>query len=230
MRAVCIIPARGGSKRIPRKNIRNFLGAPILHYSIRAAIESGVFSNVVLSTDDEEIANSGMVVGASVPFMRSQRNSDDHSTTADVIKEVLDRLKDEGSLFDVFCCVYPTAPFVTAEKLRSAFELLADGTNAVVPIVRFGFPVQRAFRMEGGFVKMVHPEHLTTRSQDLEPRFHDAGQFYFGRVPVFQREHSMFPVGTSGMEVSELEVQDIDNEVDWRLAELKYQLWTNRRT
>lgn len=225
MRAVAIITARGGSKRIPRKNIRDFCGKPILAYSIEAAIASGIFDMVMVSTEDEEIAELARKYGAEVPFMRSAENANDYAVTKDVVKEVLETFAKEGECFDVACCIYPTAPFLTAEKLKNAVQLLEENdADSVIPVVRFGFPPQRCVVMDNGMLKFKWPEHMFTRSQDLEPFYHDAGQFYCLRTESFLQQNSLFMTKTVPLVLDELEVQDIDTEEDWKIAELKYQL------
>jgi pseudaminic acid cytidylyltransferase len=223
MRSVAIITARGGSKRIPRKNLRPFLGKPIIAYSIAAAIESGLFDEVMVSTDDAEIADVSRALGAAVPFMRSAKTSDDFATTADVLHEVIDDYAARGVMPDHACCIYPTAPFVTAEKLRRAYALLDErGADTVLPIARFSFPIWRSFRMEGDRVFYNWPEHAPRRSQDLPPAFQDTGQFYFFRPAVLKRTGLLITENTVGIEVPEMEAQDIDSEEDWALAEIKY--------
>ena len=225
MRAVAIITARGGSKRIPRKNIREFCGKPILAYSIEAAYSSGIFDTVMVSTDDEEIAEVARHYGAEVPFMRSAENANDFATTRDVVKEVLEDYAKVGENFDIACCIYPTAPFLTGEKLKRAVELLEEKkADSVVPVVRFGFPPQRSVVVEEGLLKFKWPEHALTRSQDLQPFYHDAGQFYCLRTESFLKQNILFMSKTAPLELSEMEVQDIDNEEDWQIAELKYKL------
>lgn len=225
MKSLAIITARGGSKRIPRKNLRAFLGKPILLYSIEAARSSGLFEEVMVSTDDEEIARLAQSAGASVPFLRSAETSDDYAPTALVLKEVLTAYRERGRSFELACCLYPTAPFVTAQKLGSALDLLVkSGADCVFPVTRFSFPIGRALQLDPtGRVSFLWPENALRRSQDLQPAFHDAGQFYFFRVAHFLKALSLIGENTLGLEVSELEVQDIDQETDWRLAELKYQ-------
>jgi N-acylneuraminate cytidylyltransferase len=227
---VAIITARGGSKRIPRKNIKPFLGQPIIQYSIDAALQSGCFDEVMVSTDDEEIAAIARACGASVPFMRTIKNADDHSTTSEVLIEVLEHYTAKGLSFNFACCIYPTAPFVTAEKLISSYKKLSTSdAKSVVPVVRFGFPILRSFKMENDQVKMNWPEHLNTRSQDLPPAFHDAGQFYFFRTADFLQEKKIFTDRTIGIEMPESEVQDIDNEEDWKIAEIKFTFLQEKR-
>lgn len=223
MSILCIITARGGSKRIPRKNIRDFLGRPIIAYSIEAAIESGIFDEVMVSTDDGQIADVARRYGASVPFMRSDAASSDLASTGDVLREVLDRYEEMGKTFDLFSCVYPTAPFVTAEKLRNALELLRKSdADALTPVIPFSYPPQRAFVIRDGSLTFQYPEYRLSRSQDLEPIYHDCGQFYFYRTDVF-RGRAEGTGKTLPMIMPEEETQDIDNYSDWELAELKYE-------
>ena len=221
--SIAIITARGGSKRIPRKNIKFFLGQPIIKYSIDAALNAGCFEDVIVSTDDEEIAEIARSYGAIVPFIRSKENSNDFATTADVISEVLGDLNINGKNYKHCCCIYPTAPFVTSEKLSEAYNLLiTSGAKSVVPVVRFGFPILRSFKIEDGMVKMNWPEHMNSRSQDLPPAFHDCGQFYFLKVKSFLNDKKLFTDFTLPLEMPETEVQDIDTEEDWKIAEIKY--------
>lgn len=223
MRSIAIITARGGSKRIPRKNLRPFLGKPIIAYSIDAALGSGLFDEVMVSTDDAEIAAVARDLGAAVPFMRSAATSDDFATTADVLKEVVAEYRARGIMPELACCIYPTAPFVTAVRLGEAFaKLTQSGADTVLPVTRFSFPIWRSFRREGERVFYNWPEHAPKRSQDLPPAFQDAGQFYVFRPAVLERTGQLITDNTVGLELSELEVQDIDSEEDWALAELKY--------
>ena len=227
--SLAIITARGGSKRIPRKNIRDFLGKPILAYSIEAALTSTCFSEVMVSTDDDEIAAIAQRYGAKVPFRRSEATSNDYASTADVISEVLDWYRNQGQNFESACCIYPTAPFVSGEVLRQAYSLLVEKKAATVfPVASFGFPIQRALRMDPeGRMLMFHPEHITTRSQDLEPAYHDAGQFYWFEVAAFCQSKKLYSDNSYPLILPESHVQDIDNEQDWQIAELKYRLLVN---
>lgn len=222
MKRIAIITARGGSKRIPRKNIKEFCGKPILCYSIEAALSSNVFDEVMVSTDDEEIAEVAKKAGANVPFLRSAETSNDFATTRDVLLEVVQKYQEIGQEYDEMCCIYPTAPFVTAEKLKKGIEVLEkNGADEVCPVVRFSFPPQRCYVMKEGFLHFKYPEYQNARSQDLEPYYHDCGQFYMYQVDSFlhnkQEEWKLFP-----MVMPEMEVQDIDNEEDWKIAEIKY--------
>ncbi len=222
MSVVCIITARGGSKRIPRKNIREFCGKPIIAYSIEAALKSNLFDEVMVSTDDEEIARISRAYGASVPFMRSRATSDDYSDTGDVLAEVLQGYRRLGREFNVFCCLYPTAPFVTPTKLQESYPLLINA-DAVVPVTPFSFPPQRGFFVRDGIVAIADPVSFQKRSQDLEDIYHDCGQFYWGKTDFFMRTKELIPANTAAYVVPETEVQDIDNIEDWGLAEMKYE-------
>ena len=230
MNRLAIIPARGGSKRIPKKNILEFNGKPIIAYSIETAIRSNLFNKIMVSTDDKGIAEVAIDLGAEVPFYRSGKNSGDFATTFDVIEEVLNFYSDEGMSFDYACCIYPTAPFVTENKLKSAFDkLVQEKLDLVYPVVEYSFPVQRAVRIANEKVYMIQPEHLATRSQDLEPTYHDAGQFYFFKVEALMREKKLVTPNTGAMIVSDLEAQDIDNPSDWELAQVKYKLFHDKK-
>ena len=225
MSSIAVITARGGSKRIPKKNIKEFCGKPILAYSIEAAIKSGMFDTVMVSTDSEEIAEIAKKYGAEVPFYRSAKTSDDFATTNDVLLEVIDEYKKLGQEFDELCCIYPTAPFVTAKKLVYAMnKLMESNADTLIPVVAFSYPPQRAMHEADGYIKPVYPQYLDSRSQDLEKHYHDVGQFYITKVDRFHENKKLMVGKVIPMEISELEVQDIDNQVDWELAELKYQL------
>ncbi len=222
---LCIIPARGGSKRIPRKNIKDFCGKPIIAYSIRAAIESGLFDEIMVSTDDDEIAEIAKKYGANVPFARSPKNANDYATTVDVLVEVLGNYKAQNQTFETACCVYPTAPFVSAEILQKAYQLLQnEGFDAVYPVQKFSFPPQRSVVFEGNKLRWQNPENAQVRSQDLTPLYHDAGQFYFFKPEKLLQNRSILTDNTSGIIISEMDAHDIDNEEDWTVAALKYKL------
>jgi len=220
---LCIIPARGGSKRIPRKNIKNFLGKPIIAYSIETAIESGLFQEVMVSTDDKEIAAIAQEYGAKVPFMRSAANSDDHATTMDVIEEVVAEYKKRRLRYDFICCVYPTAPLMKVEHLEGGYQKLRSASvNAVFPAVAFSYPIWRGVvKKENDKVEMLFPEHVDSRSQDLPVVYHDAGQWYWLRSSTVGQ--SLFD-NAALYELNEEEVQDIDTLSDWQLAELKFKM------
>lgn len=225
MSSIAIIPARGGSKRIPRKNIRPFLGKPIMAYGIDAALQSGLFSDVMVSTDDTEIADVARQHGATVPFLRRAETADDFATTADMLAEVLGQYAQQGQVFDYACCLYPTAPFVTPDLLRLSFSTLTDHRfDTVYPVQRFSFSIQRAVRLVDGRLNWLQPEHALTRSQDLEPAYHDAGQFYFFDVAAFQRSHQLITDNSGGVVIAEMAAHDIDTEEDWRVAEFKFRM------
>ena len=221
---LAIITARGGSKRIPRKNTKDFCGKPILCYSIEAAKNAGVFDEIMVSTEDEEIARLARSAGASVPFFRSARNAGDYASTDDVILEVLKSYEAMGQSFEAFCCLYPTAPFLSGERLRSAMALLEE-TDSVMPVGPFSYPPQRGLILDkNGYVRRQFPEYANARSQDLPKIYHDCGQFYACRTEAFLK------AGTTDVErllplvLTEMEVQDIDTPQDWAIAEMKYRM------
>ena len=229
MNKVAIIPARGGSKRIPRKNINFFLGKPIIAYSIEAALESGLFDEVMISTDDEEIASIAKQYGATVPFLRSKKNADDFATTFDVIEEVVLSYKKIDVEFQYACCIYPCAPFVNKNILNKSFELLEESlADSCLPIVKYSSPIQRALKINvNKLLEYQNPSFINTRSQDLEPSYFDAGQFYWLRINAILNERKIIGKNSVSIIFDENKVQDIDNEVDWQIAELKYKLINN---
>lgn len=225
MRKIAIITARGGSKRIPRKNIKEFCGKPILAYSIEAARESGLFDTVMVSTDDGEIAEIARQYGAQVPFYRSEKTANDFATTNDVLLEVLAEYEKRGEHYEIGCCLYPTAPFVTARKLQDAMaQLLGSDADTLIPVVSFSYPPQRAMIVREGRLVFEYPQYLDSRSQDLEPHYHDVGQFYLFRTEAFQRNQKLMIGNILPYVISEMEVQDIDNQTDWEIAEMKYRV------
>lgn len=230
MRGLAVITARGGSKRIPRKNIKEFCGKPILAYSIEAAIRSKAFDTVMVSTDDEEIAEIAIRYGAEVPFYRSAQTSNDFATTNDVLLEVIEEYEKRGEQFDYLCCIYPTAPFLTSERLTEGKKLLLNSdADTLIPVVAFSYPPQRALHEVNGYLEPVHPEYLDSRSQDLEKHFHDVGQFYVTRVDNFKKNKKLMLGKILPMEISEMEVQDIDNLIDWQMAELKFRILNEKK-
>lgn len=230
MNNLCIIPARGGSKRIPRKNIKDFLGKPIIAYSIEVAIKSKLFDEVMVSTDDEEIAQIAIKYGAKVPFMRSKINADDYASTVDVINEVINTYKKIGRVYDYACCIYPTAPLVNQKYLINCYNLLIKKSfDTIFPVSKFSYTIFRALQInENGKLSMIWSENLTKRSQDLPDSYHDAGQFYWFNTQRILETNKLLTNNSGTLVLSELEVQDIDNETDWKLAEIKYQLLTMR--
>jgi len=186
MSSIAIIPARGGSKRIPRKNIKNFLGKPIIAYSIEAALQCGLFDVVMVSTDDKEIADIAEEYGAEVPFLRSRENSNDFAGISEVCIEVISKYWCSDIYFDCACCILPTAPFIERKRLIEAAEMLASGRfDCIFTVVEYSYPIQRSLKMDNGFITMKWPENFYKRSQDLEKTYHDAGQFY-----LIKRQHS----------------------------------------
>lgn len=222
MKNLCIIPARGGSKRIPRKNVKPFLGKPMLAYSIEAALKCGLFDEVMVSTDDEEIADVARQYGAKVPFMRSAETASDFATTADVLKEVINNYKKQGMEFDNFCCFYATAPLVQSKDVVAAYERLQQSDfTCVYPVVQFSYPIWRCLDLaEDGTMTRHWPEYEFSRSQDLPKEYHDTGTFYWYKT----NEWLAGNIKIGGIEVSETTIQDIDTETDWKLAEMKYKL------
>lgn len=230
IKRLAVITARGGSKRIPKKNIREFCGRPIIGYSIQAAKDAGVFDTVMVSTDSEEIADIAKQEGAEVPFLRSEATSGDFATTSDVILEVLLEYEKEGMSFDEVCCIYPTAPFVTGDKLKEAVAILEEKKyDSVMPVTPFSFPPLRGMVMDGDKISYKWEKYEDYRSQDLETIYHDCGQFYVLDVEVFKQTKKLVTKNTGAIEISEMEMQDIDNEIDWKLAELKYELLRGRK-
>lgn len=225
MSAIAIITARGGSKRIPNKNKKDFLGKPIMCYSIEAALSSGLFEEVMVSTDDEEIAQIARDTGANVPFMRSAATANDFATTDDVLLEVLAEYEKIGRTFEYMACIYPTAPFVTAEKLQDAFRILKErNASGVMPVVQFSFPPQRGMAVRDGRLAYCYPENAMKRSQDLEAIYHDCGQFYFYKTNEYRACKGDLEDGYVPIIMPETQVQDIDNLSDWKLAEMKYKM------
>ena len=222
MKNLCIIPARGGSKRIPRKNIKEFLGKPIIAYSIETALETGLFDDVMVSTDDMEIAEVSQKYGATVPFMRSAETASDFASTADVLKEVLAKYKELGREFDNFCCFYATAPLVQGKDVIFAFERLQQSDfTCDYPVVQFSYPIWRCLDIaEDGTMKRHWPEYENSRSQDLPKEYHDTGTFYWYKT----KEWLAGNMKIGGIIVDETSIQDIDTETDWKLAEMKYKL------
>ena len=222
MSNICIIPARGGSKRIPHKNIKEFLGKPIIAYSIEAALKSGLFDEVMVSTDDEQIAAIAKQYGASVPFMRSAETANDYASSDDVLVEVLNEYQKRGKVFDNMCCIYATAPLISSNDLAEALQLLNNSKfDCVYPVVEFSYPIWRCLDVaEDGSMKRHWPEFEYSRSQDLPKEYHDSGTFYWHRIA----DGKITDGKLGAIIMSEERVQDIDTETDWKLAEMKYKL------
>ncbi len=222
MKTLAIIPARGGSKRIPRKNIKDFLGKPIIAYSIETALKSELFDEVMVSTDDDEIAAVALRYGAKVPFVRSTKNADDFATTIEVIQEVL---KEYGRLekkFDFACCIYPTAPLIKVKHLKRGFsKLKEDKLDVVFSVVQYSYPIWRSLKRENNKTRMNWSKFANSRSQDLPQAYHDAGQWYW--ILSTKLGSSIFTKNMGSIVLSEMDVQDIDTMDDWCMAELKYE-------
>lgn len=217
---VALIPARGGSKRIPGKNIRPFHGRPIIAYSIDAALNCSAIDRVIVSTDDEEIASVARDLGAEVPFMRAPHLADDYATTLEVIADGLAQLEKRGSPVTALCCLYATAPFVTGADLAASYELFCESdASYVFAGTVFPYPIQRALRKAGDRMAMFFPEYGTTRSQDLEDAYHDAGQFYWCRPAAVKAGSSLLGEESALYLMDRMRVQDIDTMEDWQFAE-----------
>ena len=225
MGSICIIPARGGSKRIPRKNIKEFCGKPILSYSIEAALHSGIFDEVMVSTDDEEIANISRQYGANIPFMRSAKTSDDHANTCDVLLEVLEEYKKREKVFDFLCCIYPCAPFITTKLLKDGIGFIkSDEVDSAMPVCKFPVPIEWAIDISSGLIKFNDEKATLIRSQDLKSYYYDVGLCYFVKIEKLIGENSLTPGIAKPLVVSENEIQDIDTIEDWNMAEIKYKM------
>jgi N-acylneuraminate cytidylyltransferase len=225
---LCIIPARGGSKRIPRKNIRPFFGKPVIAYAIETALHSQLFSKVFVSTDDPEIAMIAETFGADVDFLRSSKSSSDTATTLEVLKEVIQEFESKGGGFDEVLCLYPVTPLVTIDHLVLGHRLLQQSFKSVVfPVMEFGHPIWRALEMVGAKGKRIWPEHTSSRTQDLKKTYHDTGQWYWFRTMDLKDKESFNELDASPYIMPEILVQDVDNESDWKMLEMKYQLLTN---
>lgn len=221
---LAVIPARGGSKRIPRKNIKLFCGKPMIAWSIDAALQSGCFDEVVVSTDDQEIAEVALAYGATVPFIRPASLADDHTGTIPVVRHAIEWFQQSGRSPVQVCCIYATAPFIQVDDLRRGLELLrTSDCSYAFSVTSYPFPIQRAVRITSqGRVEMFRPEHFRTRSQDLDEAWHDAGQFYWGTAQAWIEELMMFTPASAPVRLPRHLVQDIDTAEDWRRAELMF--------
>lgn len=227
-----MIPARGGSKRIPRKNIRLFCGKPIIGYSIEAALQTDLFDQVIVSTDDDEIAEVARSFGASIPFMRPKTIADDFTGTNAVVKHAIEWLGENGRQVIHACCIYATAPLIQVQFVTRGFEMLSASNAAFAfSVTGYAFPIQRALRLQTDErVDALYPEHRMTRSQDLEPIYHDAGQFYWGTASAFLTELPLFAPHSLGVVLPRILVQDIDTPEDWEIAELMYRSMNEKPT
>ena len=222
---LCLIPARGGSKRIPRKNIKSFCGQAMIGYSIKAALDSQCFDQVIVSTDDTEIAEVAKSFGAIVPFVRPDELSNDYAGTVPVIKHAIEWLDDQGQSPSEVCCLYATAPFVRAGAIKKAYEQMQrTQADYCFTVTSFAFPIQRAIKVTAeNRIEMFYPKHLETRSQELEESYHDAGQFYWGKAESFKQQKPLFSKSATPYILPRHLVQDIDIPEDWKRAELMYQ-------
>ncbi len=223
MKNIAIITARGGSKRIPRKNIKDFEGRPMISYAIEAALKSQIFDDVMVSTEDSEIAEVAKRYGASVPFMRSEKTADDFATTFDVLDEVVTEYKKRGVEIGEFCCIYPCVPFLTPEVLKDAYEVF-KGHDALCPVCKFSVPIEHSYKIENGLLVHQNPKAMKMRTQDLEPKYFDVGMFYFCKTEKMYENNSLAPKDTVPYIIDESLCRDIDNPEDWKIAEMQYRI------
>jgi pseudaminic acid cytidylyltransferase len=225
---ICIIPARGGSKRIPGKNTRMFFGKPVIQYAIETARNCGLFEEVMVSTDDSSIKDIALEAGAVVPFMRSTVNANDTATTIAVLLEVLEAYTNNGRSFEYGCCLYPVTPLTTVTQLQSGFErMLSQSYDTVLPIVPFSFPIWRSLQREGNSINWTWPEHALARSQDMPVTYHDAGQWYWFQTEALMSKLALLTDNTGSILLDEMQAQDVDNETDWLMLEQKYLVLNN---
>lgn len=225
MKIIAVITARGGSKRIPKKNIKGFFGKPMLAYAIEAAKKSELFDTVMVSTDDKEIAAVAKNYGAEVPFMRSAKTASDYATTYDVLEEVLTEYEKLNIRFDIVCCIYPCVPFLTADSLKTAYKQMSEEkTEAVMPVCKYPVPIEWAMAVNGGILVPNDRKAQLIRSQDLVPKYYDVGMFYFCKTSALLENKTLVPPNTGAYIIDETECQDIDTMEDWKSAELKYKI------
>lgn len=228
MKNIAVITARGGSKRIPQKNIKDFMGRPMIVYAIEAALESKVFDELMVSTDCIEIAEISKKYGANVPFLRSEQTSSDFATTYDALEEVISEYKKAGEKFETVCCIYPCVPFLKAKSLKDAyFKMQEKEANAIFPVCKYPVPIEWAMRLEDDYLLPNDREAQKIRSQDLELKYFDAGMFYFCKTESLLKNKSLIPDKTLGFVIDEIQCQDIDTEEDWQIAEMKYKIVNN---
>lgn len=223
---IAIITARGGSKRIPKKNIKEFFGKPMLAYAINAAQKSGIFDTIMVSTESEEIAEIAQKYGAEVPFFRSEKNASDTATTYDVLEEVLLTYQKKNIFYDTVCCIYPCVPFLTGDILQDAYSYI-EKYHAVIPVCQYSVPIEWAMKIENNILLPFDKEALNIRSQDLTPKYYDAGMFYFAQTQSLIKNKGFISPATYAYILPESIVQDIDTMEDWKMAEVKYQVLQN---
>ncbi len=223
---VAIIPARGGSQRIPRKNIKAFCGKPIIAWSVEAAMESGCFDKVIVSTDDPGIAEIAQKYGAETPFIRPDELADEHTGTVAVVNHAIDWLERHRTVPELVCCIYATAPFIQGADIKQGLEILQKtGADFTFSVTSYAFPIQRAIRLNNeNRVEMINPKFFDTRSQDLEETYHDAGQFYWGKKSAWLKNNMMFSPKSAPVILPRHRVQDIDTLEDWKRAELMFKV------
>ena len=226
MSNIAIITARGGSKRIPKKNIKEFIGKPMLAYAIEAALDSKIFDEVMVSTDSEEIAEVAKRYGAKVPFLRSARTASDSATTFDALDEVIQEYKKLGKVYDILCCIYPCVPFLKSETLNDAYKKM-DKHDAVIPVCKYPVPIEWAMKIENDLLIPNDRDAQNIRSQDIEPKYYDVGMFYFCRVKNMYEHNSLTPDNLTAYIIDEKECQDIDTMDDWQMAEMKFKVMHN---
>jgi pseudaminic acid cytidylyltransferase len=229
MSAIAIIPARGGSKRIPRKNLRPLGGVPVISYAINVALKSKLFERVFVTTDDQEIANLSINLGAEVPYLRNADLSDDYATTIDVISDFVVQLQQQGELYEYACCIYPVTPFLQVERLKEAYEIIQTNSwDYVFPAIEFSTPVERGFKKNHfGVIEFKYPEFEATRTQDIEKTFHDSGQFYFGKSEAWFSKKPILTGKSTFIEMLKYESLDIDDIHDWELADKIFSIQSN---
>lgn len=223
---ICIIPARGGSKRIPKKNIKNFLGKPIISYSIKLALASNLFDKVIVSTDSKEISKVAIKYGAQVPFMRPKKFANDYIGTHEVIGHAVNWLESKSEKIDYACCIYPTAPLIKKKDLMKGLDLIKKkGCDSVIAATCFSYPIFRSFKkLSNGGLQMIFPKHFNSRSQDLPKIYHDAGLFYWAKPNIWKKKPCRFGKKNHIVEIPNYRVQDIDTYDDWKKAEVIYKV------
>jgi len=229
MSSIAIIPARGGSKRIPRKNLRTLGGVPVISYAINVALKSKLFERVFVTTDDQEIADISMDFGAEVPYLRNANLSDDYATTIDVISDFVVQLQQQGELYEYACCIYPVTPFLQAKRLKEAYEIIRTNSwDYVFPAIEFSTPVERGFKKDNfGVIDFKYPEFASTRTQDIEKTFHDSGQFYFGKFEAWSLKKPILTGKSTFTEMLKHECLDIDDIYDWEFADKLFNTQSN---
>lgn len=231
MTRIAVIPARGGSKRIPGKNIRNFSGIPAIGYAIKAAIESECFDDILISTDSDKIASTARELGTVTPLKRSEYLAGDNVPTVPVIADAIREYVGLGSTENLdVCCIYPVNPFIDSEAIKAGWDMLKTNPNVsyINPICSYQYPIQRSLRIVDGRISMVNEEYSLTRSQDLEERYHDAGQWYWGKANTWLNQEPLLN-NSIGLQIPRWMCQDIDTDEDWISAEILYEVWQFRR-